>query len=150
MFCVHRADIVRLNEKKPIFELEVLKDEHLITAIQGKQRHLRLYPIGILEVENMDSFKISETKGCSTFCTGAIAQGASTCLCVASKKFIFVYEINRTKTRHKKMKEILCPNNIQFVELQRERLVVGYASTFAVYSVQGEGSPLCMCSSCSM
>lgn len=95
----------------------------------------------------MDSYKISETKGCSTFCTGPIAQGASRCLCVASKKFIYVYEINRTKTRHKKMKEILCPNTVQFVELQRERLVVGYASTFAVYSVQGEGSPLCKCSS---
>ena len=94
----------------------------------------------------MDSYKISETKGCSIFCAGVIGQNASsTCLCVASKKFIYVYEINRTKTRHKKMKEILCPNNIQFVELLRDRLVVGYASTFALYSVQGEGSPLCEC-----
>ena len=104
---------------------------------------MRLFPIGVLDVENIDSNKLNETKGCSTFCTGLVAQGASTCLCVAAKKFIYVYEINRTKTRHKKMKEILCPNHIQCIELQNERLVVGYASTFAIYSVQGESSPLC-------
>ena len=34
--CLVSLDIIRLNEKKPVFELELLKDEHLIIAVWGQ------------------------------------------------------------------------------------------------------------------
>ena len=38
------------------------------------------------------------------FASGSIRQGSATCLCVATKKHALLYELNRTKTRHRKIK----------------------------------------------
>ena len=109
----------------------------------GRQKHIRLTPINALEGETVESQKIAETKGCTSFCTGLVMQGTSTLLCVAIKRTILVYELNRTKLRHRRLKEIQCPGTVQYVEIVNERLFVGYPSSFAIYSVQGESAPIC-------
>ena len=81
-------------------------------------------------------------KGSSLFCTGLVSQGTSTCLCVAIKRTILVYELNRSKLRHRMMKEILCPGQVQCIKVINERLFVGYPSTYSIYSLQGEGPPI--------
>ena len=68
--------------------------------------------------------------------TGLVRQGTSMCLCVAVKNTIKVFELNRTKQRHRKVKEIPVPNTVQYMEMKNEHLVVGYPSSFAIYSVQ--------------
>ena len=89
-----------------------------------------------------ESVKIMDNKGCSSFCTGLVRQGSSMVLCVANKRIVHVYEINRTKQRHRKIKEIPCPNNVQYIQVINERLLVGYQSFFAIYSLQGDGAPM--------
>lgn len=42
------------------------------------------------------------------------------------------------------MKDIQVPGHIQYLELISERLIVGYPSTFALYTVQGSGAPLAL------
>lgn len=98
--------------------------------------------MSVLEGHESDPIKIAETKGCHLFCTGLVRQGSSSCLCVAIKRTIQVYELNKTKQRHRKMKDIQVPGNVQFLEMMNERLCVGYPSCFAIYSVQGDGAPM--------
>ena len=110
-------------------------------CVPGKQKHIRLTPVAALNGDNVDSVKIVETKGCSVFCTGLVRQGTSHVLCVAIKRNIMLYELNRTKIRHRRIKDITCPGNVQFIEMMNERLCVGYPSSFAIYSVQGDSAP---------
>ena len=109
---------------------------------KGKQRHIRLTPMNVVDGFDVESVKLTETKGCSSFCTGQVRQGTTTCLCVANKRTVVVYELNRTKTRHRRIKEIQVPGQVQFIEVIEERLFVGYPSSFAIYSLQGEGAPI--------
>ena len=76
------------------------------------------------------------------FCTGSVRQASSRCLCVAIKRTIQVYELNKTRQRHRKIKDIQVPGQVQFLEIMTEKLCVGYPSYFAVYSVQGDGAPM--------
>ena len=113
-----------------------------LLCLTGKQKHIRLTPTAALGGDNIESVKIAETKGCTSFCTGMVRQGTSTVLCVAIKRTIVVYELNRTKMRHRRVKEIQVPGPVQYIEMINERLCVGYPSSFAMYSVQGEGAPM--------
>ncbi len=94
-----------------------------------KYRSLSILVVGVLNVGHV----------CMA---GLVRQGTSTCLCVAVKRSILVYEINRTRQRHRRVKEIQCPGAVQFIEMVNERLVVGYPSSFAIYSVQGDAAPI--------
>ncbi|XP_064621934.1 serine/threonine-protein kinase MRCK alpha-like isoform X5 [Lineus longissimus] len=134
--------VTRIGERKSVQQIEIVRGEQLIVVISGKQRHIRLTPLTVLEGFDVESVKIAESKGCTTFCTGLVRQGTSTCLCVAIKRTVVVYELNRTRQRHRKVKEILCPGHVQFIEMMNERLCVGYPSCFALYSVQGDGAPI--------
>lgn len=106
----------------------------------GKQRHIRLMPMATLENDRIDCIKLEENRGCSLICTGVVGQ--TTSLCVACKRTIFVYELNKTKQRNRKSKEIHCPGSVQFIDIQNERLFVGYPSSFAIYSLQNDASPV--------
>ena len=90
----------------------------------------------------MESLKINETKGCHMFCTGLVRQGTASCMCVAIKRTIQVYELNKSRQRHRKLKDIQVPGHVEFIELVSEKLCVGYPSTFAIYSVQGDAAPM--------
>jgi hypothetical protein len=58
-----------------------------------------------------DRLHVTEKKyhfvsGCSLFATGYINDGSTitSCLCVSVKRQVLVYELNKTKTRHNKIK----------------------------------------------
>lgn len=79
----------------------------------GKQRHIKLLQQSVIEGHDTEPFKIAETKGCHIFCHGEIRQphgGSSCCLCVAIKRTVQVYEINKTKQKYRKMKDIQASN----------------------------------------
>lgn len=105
----------------------------------GKQKNLRLLPISMLENDRSEVIKMEEYRGCTSFCTGVFCQGTRTMLCIACKRMVYVHELNRTKLRHRKVREIACPGQVQYVELRSEKLFVGYPSSFAIYNIQSDG-----------
>jgi len=55
-----------------------------------------------------------------------------------------MYEITRTKTRHKRIRELMLPCHAQTLQIFSEgRLCVGYPSGFSIYSILGDHHPIC-------
>ena len=120
----------------------LLKWLYYVQQQTGKQKVVRLLPMAMLENDKIESIKLEEHRGCSLICTGIVGQGSSVSLCIACKRTIYVYELNRTKQRYRRMKEVMCPGVVPYIGICNERLCVGYPSSFAIYSIQGEGAPV--------
>ncbi|XP_041468189.1 serine/threonine-protein kinase MRCK alpha-like isoform X2 [Lytechinus variegatus] len=129
--------IVRVDRKQ-IHQVRVLKDEQLVIVISGRGRHLRLFPIACLDGE-ANVIKVEEPRGCTMFTTGIIRQGSTTCMCVAMKRTVLIYEFNRNKGRHKRIKEVTLPAPAQCMEVFGGRLCAGYTSGFGLFSIQMAG-----------
>ncbi|XP_078398870.1 serine/threonine-protein kinase MRCK alpha-like isoform X2 [Cetorhinus maximus] len=144
LFVVHvtKDEIIRVGDNKKVHQIELISGEQLIAVISGRNRHVRLFPTSALDGREGDFFKLVETKGCQTLVSGSMRHGAATCLCVAMKRQVQCYELNQSKTRHKKFKEIQVPGNVQWMAVFSERLLVGYQSGFAKYPLQGDGGPI--------
>ncbi|KAK3093861.1 hypothetical protein FSP39_021152 [Pinctada imbricata] len=145
LYVAHLAkDVLTLiggkSEKKAVYQVELVSDEQLVVYISGKQKHIKLLHQSGLEGHEVDPVKIQESRGCHIFCAGRVRQGS--CLCVAIKRTVQVYELNRTRQRHRKIKDIQVPGQVQFLEIMNDKLCVGYPSYFALYSVQGDGAPM--------
>jgi len=57
-----------------------------------------------VEGTTFEPIKIPESKGALFFTTGSIRLGSCICLCVGLKKSAVLYELNRTKTRYRKIR----------------------------------------------
>ncbi|XP_018047278.1 PREDICTED: serine/threonine-protein kinase Genghis Khan isoform X2 [Atta colombica] len=150
LFCLDldRNEIARVGEGKKIYLLEYVTEEQLIVVLSGKQRHVRLVPVRALDGDEVEWIKVAETKGCITLTTGVVRRNPlNYCLCVAIKKQnasqIIIYEITRTKTRHKRIRELMLPCHAQTLQILSEgRLCVGYPSGFSIYSILGDHHPI--------
>ncbi|XP_052058877.1 serine/threonine-protein kinase MRCK alpha-like isoform X2 [Mytilus californianus] len=132
------------NEKKPVYQVELVHDEQLVVYTSGRQHHIKIIHQSVLEGHEGDPVKIPETKGCNVFCVGFIRQTQNSCLCVAIKRTIQVYDLILTRQRYRKVKDIQVPGHVQFLEIINDRLCVGYPSCFAIYSVQGDAAPMAL------
>uniref|UniRef100_A0A7M4ELH9 Serine/threonine-protein kinase MRCK alpha n=1 Tax=Crocodylus porosus TaxID=8502 RepID=A0A7M4ELH9_CROPO len=143
LFVVHitKDEIIRVGDNKKVHQIELIPNEQLIAVISGRNRHVRLFPIAALDGRETEFYKLAETKGCQTVVSGQVRHGALTCLCVAMKRQVLCYELNQSKTRHKKIKEIQVQGNVQWMSIFSERLCVGYQSGFLKYPLHGEGTP---------
>ncbi|XP_036610806.1 serine/threonine-protein kinase MRCK alpha isoform X6 [Trichosurus vulpecula] len=143
LFVVHvtKDEIIRVGDNKKVHQIELIPNEQLIAVISGRNRHVRLFPMSALDGRETEFFKLAETKGCQTIASGQVRHGALTCLCVAMKRQVLCYELNQSKTRHKKMKEIQVLGNVQWMSVFSERLCVGFQSGFLRYPLPGEGNP---------
>ncbi|XP_031835609.1 serine/threonine-protein kinase gek isoform X1 [Nomia melanderi] len=150
LFCLDldRSEIARVGEGKKIYLLEYVTEEQLIVVLSGKQRHVRLVPVRALDGDEVEWIKVAETKGCITLTTGVVRRTPLTyCLCVAIKKQnasqVIIYEITRTKTRHKRIRELMLPCHAQTLQVLSEgRFCVGYPSGFSIYSILGDHHPI--------
>ncbi|XP_062896663.1 serine/threonine-protein kinase MRCK alpha-like isoform X7 [Mobula hypostoma] len=144
LFVVHitKDEIIRVGDNKKVHQIELISGEQLIAVISGRNRHVRLFPTTALDGREGDFFKLVETKGCQTLVSGLMRHGTTTCLCVAMKRQVQCYELNQSKTRHKKFKEIQVPGNVQWMAVFSECLLVGYQSGFVKYPLQGDGGPV--------
>ncbi|XP_033860742.1 serine/threonine-protein kinase MRCK alpha-like isoform X1 [Acipenser ruthenus] len=144
LFVVHvtKDEIIRVGDNKKVHQIELIPSEQLMAVISGRNRHVRLFPMSALDGRETDFYKLVETKGCQTIVSGQVRHGALTCLCVAMKRQVICYELNQSKSRHKKIKEIQVPGNVQWMAMYSERLCVGYQSGFMKYSLHGEGNPI--------
>uniref|UniRef100_W5NGI0 non-specific serine/threonine protein kinase n=1 Tax=Lepisosteus oculatus TaxID=7918 RepID=W5NGI0_LEPOC len=136
------AEIIRVGDNKKVHHIELIPGEQLLAVISGRNRHVRLFPMAALDGRETDFYKLAETKGCQTLVSGQVRHGAMTCLCVAMKRQVICYELNKSKMRHKKIREIQVPGTVQWMFLYSERLCVGYQSGFMKYSLHGETSPV--------
>ncbi|CAM2111281.1 unnamed protein product [Caretta caretta] len=143
LFVVHvtKDEIIRVGDNKKVHQIELIHNEQLIAVISGRNRHVRLFPMAALDGRETEFYKLAETKGCQTIVSGQVRHGALTCLCVAMKRQVLCYELNQSKTRHKKMKEIQVLGNVQWMSVFSERLCVGYQSGFLKYPLHAEGNP---------
>ncbi|XP_042732191.1 serine/threonine-protein kinase MRCK alpha isoform X4 [Lagopus leucura] len=143
LFVVHvtKDEIIRVGDNKKVHQIELIPSEQLIAVISGRNRHVRLFPMTALDGRETEFYKLAETKGCQSIVSGHVRHGALTCLCVAMKRQVLCYELNQSKTRHKKIKEIQVQGNVQWMSVFSERLCVGYQSGFLKHPLHGEGSP---------
>uniref|UniRef100_A0A8C5JA54 Serine/threonine-protein kinase MRCK alpha n=1 Tax=Junco hyemalis TaxID=40217 RepID=A0A8C5JA54_JUNHY len=141
LFVVHvtKDEIIRVGDNKKVHQIELIPSEQLIAVISGRNRHVRLFPMAALDGRETDFYKLAETKGCQAIVSGHVRHGALTCLCVAMKRQVLCYELNQSKTRHKKIKEIQVQGNVQWMSIFSDRLCVGYQSGFLKYPLHGEG-----------
>lgn len=100
------SEIIRVGDNKKVHQIELIPSEQLIAVISGRNRHVRLFPMAALDGRETEFYKLAETKGCQSIVSGHVRHGALTCLCVAMKRQVLCYELNQSKTRHKKIKEI--------------------------------------------
>ncbi|XP_054254432.1 serine/threonine-protein kinase MRCK alpha isoform X3 [Indicator indicator] len=143
LFVVHvtKDEIIRVGDNKKVHQIELIPSEQLVAVISGRNRHVRLFPAAALDGRETEFYKLAETKGCQSIVSGHVRHGALTCLCVAMKRQVLCYELNQSKTRHKKIKEIQVQGNVQWMAIFSDRLCVGYPSGFLKYPLHGEGSP---------
>ncbi|GFQ66782.1 hypothetical protein TNCT_341541, partial [Trichonephila clavata] len=101
LYCVDldREEIARIGDGKKISQIQYVPEEQLLIAVSGKQRHIRLIPVGALDGHDVDWIKVVDTKGCLTFDTACYSQGCSSnyVFCIALKRQVVLYDINRTK-----------------------------------------------------
>lgn len=94
----HPPEIIRVGDNKKVHHIDLIPQEQLLAVISGRNRHVRLFPTQALDGRETDSFKLAETKGCTTIVSGPVRNGSLTCLCVAMKRQIICYEVRKTLT----------------------------------------------------
>jgi len=139
---LNREVISRIDDIKKVAQVEMIPEEQLLIVLAGKQRHIRLYPLTVVEGHEIDPVKLPDSKGALSFTTGSIRQGSCTCLCVAQKKNAVLYELNRTKTRYRKLKDVPFNLTCQWLGIYNNNLFIGYPSGFAMVDVLKDNAPL--------
>uniref|UniRef100_A0A4W5P6B0 non-specific serine/threonine protein kinase n=1 Tax=Hucho hucho TaxID=62062 RepID=A0A4W5P6B0_9TELE len=134
--------IIRVGDNKKVHHIDLVPQEQLLAVISGRNRHVRLFPMAALDGREMDSYKLAETKGCTALVSGSVRNNSLTCLCVAMKRQVICYEVNKSKARHRRLRELQTPGPVQWMGLLSERLCVGYQAGFTRYSVHGDGAPV--------
>ncbi|XP_075872975.1 serine/threonine-protein kinase MRCK alpha isoform X5 [Nelusetta ayraudi] len=144
LFVIHvtKDEIIRMGDNKKVHHIDLMLQEQLLAVISGRNRHVRLFPTQALDGRETESYKLAETKGCQTIVSGLVRNSSLTCLCVAMKRQIICYEMNKSKMRHRRLRELQAPGPVQWMGLLSERLYVGYQSGFTRYSVHGDTSPV--------
>uniref|UniRef100_A0A3Q0RU79 Serine/threonine-protein kinase MRCK alpha n=1 Tax=Amphilophus citrinellus TaxID=61819 RepID=A0A3Q0RU79_AMPCI len=132
LFVVHvtKDEIIRVGDNKKVHHIDLILHEQLLAVISGRNRHVRLFPTQALDGRETEFYKLAETKGCQTIVSGPVRNGSLTCLCVAMKNKIICYEVNKSKMRHRRLRELQAPGPVQWMGLLSERLYVGYQSGF--------------------
>ncbi|XP_057303802.1 serine/threonine-protein kinase MRCK alpha-like [Hydractinia symbiolongicarpus] len=131
--------ISRIDDVKKVIQVEMIAEEQLLIVLGGKQRHIRLYPLSVVEGHEIEPIKIPESKGALSFATGSIRNGSCTCLCVGQKKSAMLYELNRTKNRYRKIRDVPFNLTCQWLGILRSKLIIGYPSGFVCADIIKEG-----------
>ncbi|XP_067120003.1 serine/threonine-protein kinase Genghis Khan-like isoform X5 [Centruroides vittatus] len=141
--------ISKVGDGKKISQIEYIAEEQLLIVIAGKQRHLKLIPVGALDGLEVEWIKVTDTKGCIAFCTVCLCKGSVSTyvICVAFKRQVIMYEINRLKGRHQKRGDITLPGTPQCLDIIGDKLCVGFQSSFCMYSLRSDTAPVCLINS---
>ena len=143
LYCIEliKETVTRIGDNRKVYQVEMIAEEQLLVVLSGRGRHVRLYPLSVVDGHDIEPIKIGDSKGCLFFTTGTIRQGSCTCLCIATKKNGILYELNRTKTRFRKMRDFQFGWSCQWIGIYSDHLFIGYPSGFAAMDILKE-SPL--------
>ncbi|XP_053489859.1 serine/threonine-protein kinase MRCK alpha isoform X1 [Ictalurus furcatus] len=143
LYIIHvtKDEIIKVGDSKKVHLIDLIPSEQLLAVISGRNRHVRLFSMAALDDRDADFYKLPETKGCQTLVSGTVKHGVRPCLCVAMKRQVICYELNKGKTRYRKLRELQVPAVVQWMALQGDKLCVGYQAGFLRYSLQGDGPP---------
>ncbi|XP_058255087.1 serine/threonine-protein kinase MRCK alpha isoform X2 [Hemibagrus wyckioides] len=143
LYVIHvtKDEIVKVGDNKKVHLIDLIPSEQLLAVISGRNRHVRLFSMAALDDRDSEFYKLPETKGCQTLVSGTVKHGARPCLCVAMKRQVICYELNKGKTRYRKLRELQVPGVVQWMALQGDKLCVGYQAGFLRYSLQGDSPP---------
>ncbi|VDK33454.1 unnamed protein product [Gongylonema pulchrum] len=89
-----------------------------------------------LDGRDLKWIKVAETKGCHLLAVGA-GCSSDPChyFCVAAKKTVLVFQIDRSEKRHRKVRELAMPGQPQTMTVMRGKLCVGYPSGFRMWDL---------------
>ncbi|XP_031435563.1 serine/threonine-protein kinase MRCK alpha isoform X2 [Clupea harengus] len=140
---VTKDEIIRVGDNKKVHLIELVPSEQLLAVVSGRNRHVRLISATALDGRESEAYKLAETKGCQALCWGLVRHGCPlSCLCVAVKRQVILYELTKTRTRQRRLKELQAPAPVQWMAMINERLYVGYQAGFMRYSLQGDAAPV--------
>ncbi|VDK67278.1 unnamed protein product [Onchocerca ochengi] len=126
------------NNKRTVERVEYNAEEQLFVVLVGpqKDRHVRLIPMAALDGRDLKWIKVAETKGCHLMAMGA-GSSSDPChyFCVAIKKSVLVFQIDRSEKRHRKIRELAMPGQPQTMTVMRGKLCVGYPSGFRMWDL---------------
>ncbi|KAL2098588.1 hypothetical protein ACEWY4_005068 [Coilia grayii] len=144
LYVIHvtKDEIIRVGDNKKVHLMELVPSEQLLAVVSGRNRHVRLMSSAALDGRESEAYKLAETKGCQALCWGLVRQGSPlSCLCVAVKRQVIVYELTKTRTRQRRLRELQAPAPVQWMAMMADKLYVGYQAGFMRYSVQGDVAP---------
>ncbi|EJD74026.1 AGC/DMPK/GEK protein kinase, variant [Loa loa] len=126
------------NNKRTVERVEYNAEEQLFVVLVGpqKDRHVRLIPMAALDGRDLKWIKVAETKGCHLMTMGG-GSSSDPChyFCVAIKKSVLVFQIDRSEKRHRKVRELAMPGQPQTMAVMRGKLCVGYPSGFRMWDL---------------
>ncbi|XP_063049342.1 serine/threonine-protein kinase MRCK alpha-like [Engraulis encrasicolus] len=145
LYVIHitKDEILRVCDSKRVHLMVLMPAEQLVAMVSGRNRHVRLMSSAALEGRDSEAYKMADTRGCQAICYGVVRQGggATSVMCVAIKRQVLVYELTRTRTRQRRIKDIQTPAPVQWMAFIAERLVVGHQAGFMRYSIHGDCPP---------
>nr|XP_005160806.1 serine/threonine-protein kinase MRCK alpha isoform X4 [Danio rerio] len=141
LFVIHvtKDEIIRVGDVKKVHHVELMPTEHILAVISGRNRQVCLVSMAGLDGREVDKNKVADTKNCQLLVSGVVRN--VTCFCLAIKRQISCFEINKSKSRHSHLVDIQAPGTVQWMALFNQQLCVGYPSGFMRYSLYGETPP---------
>ncbi|XP_065124470.1 serine/threonine-protein kinase MRCK alpha isoform X3 [Paramisgurnus dabryanus] len=142
LFVIHvtKDEILRVGDVKKVQHIELMPTEQVLAVISGRNRQVCLMPMAGLDGRDVDKNKVADTKNCQALVSGVVRN--MTCFCLAIKRQISCFEINKSKSRHCHLVDIQAPGIVQWMALFNQYLCVGYQAGFMRYSLYGESPPI--------
>nr|XP_055043219.1 serine/threonine-protein kinase MRCK alpha isoform X7 [Misgurnus anguillicaudatus] len=142
LFVIHvtKDEILRVGDVKKVQHIELMPTEQVLAVISGRNRQVCLVPMAGLDGREVDKNKVADTKNCQALVSGVVRN--MTCFCLAIKRQISCFEINKSKSRHCHLVDIQAPGIVQWMALFNQYLCVGYQAGFMRYSLYGESPPI--------
>uniref|UniRef100_A0A8C1US99 Serine/threonine-protein kinase MRCK alpha n=1 Tax=Cyprinus carpio TaxID=7962 RepID=A0A8C1US99_CYPCA len=142
LFVIHvtKDEIVRVGDIKKVHHVELMPTEHLMAVISGRNRQVCLVPMAGLDGREIGKNKVADTKNCQALVSGVVRN--STCFCLAIKRQISCYEVNKSKSRYCHLVDIQAPGTVQWMALFGQQLCVGYQAGFMRCSLHGDAPPV--------
>ncbi|XP_059354445.1 serine/threonine-protein kinase MRCK alpha-like isoform X1 [Carassius carassius] len=144
LFVIHvtKDEIVRVGDIKKVHHIELMPKEHLMAVISGRNRQVCLIPMAGFDGREIDKNKVADTKNCQALVSGVVRN--NTCFCLAIKRQISCYEINKSKSRYCHLVDIQAPGSVQWMAFFGQQLCVGYQACFMRYSLHEDIPPFSM------
>uniref|UniRef100_A0A8C2IKP0 Serine/threonine-protein kinase MRCK alpha n=1 Tax=Cyprinus carpio TaxID=7962 RepID=A0A8C2IKP0_CYPCA len=141
LFVIHvtKDEIVRVGDIKKVHHIELMPTEHLMAVISGRNRQVCLIPMAGFDGRETDKTKVADTKNCQALVSGVVRN--NTCFCLAIKRQISCYEINKSKSP---LSISQAPGTVQWMAFFGQQLCVGYQACFMRYSLHGDTPPVSM------